>query len=74
MFTGIRSLRGVVSLAAFVAVVSLASDVPAQAPTYQLQLSPEDTSLNIDTASYSARPVLTDPGFPGDLPIWVDRD
>ena len=59
MFTGIRSLRGVVSLAAVVAVVSLASDVPAQAPTYQLQLSPEDTSLNIDTASYSARPLLT---------------
>jgi len=59
MFTGIRSLRGVVSLAAVVAVVSLASDVPAQAPTYLLQLSPEDTSLNIDTASHSARPLLT---------------
>jgi hypothetical protein len=61
MYTSIRSLRGFVSLAAIVAVVSLANDAPgvAQAPTSQLQVTPQDTSLNLNATNYSAQPLLT---------------
>src|SRR6202163_2320455 len=59
MFLGIRSLSGFVSLAAAVAVVSFTSDTAAQSPTYQLQLSPQDTSLNINATNYSAQTLLT---------------
>src|ERR1700681_1894484 len=59
MFLGIRSLRGFVSLAAAVAFVSFASDVAAQSPTYQLQLSPQDTSLNLNATNYSAQTLWT---------------
>src|SRR6478609_7276195 len=59
MVAGIRSLRGFVSLAAAVAFVSLTSHVIGQTQTFQLQLSPEDTSLNINSANYSAQPLLT---------------
>jgi hypothetical protein len=48
-----------VSLAALVALASLAGETAAQPPTYQLQLSPQDTSLNIDATNYSAQPLLT---------------
>jgi hypothetical protein len=58
MFAGIRSLRGRVSLGAFVALVSLAHNAAAQSGTYVLQLAPQDTSLNIDTVNYSAQPQL----------------
>jgi hypothetical protein len=57
MFASTRSLRGFVSLAAV--LVSLAGNAGAQTPTYQLQLSPQDTSLNVDAANYSAQPLLT---------------
>jgi hypothetical protein len=57
MFLSINSLR--VSLAATVALLSIASDAAAQSQTYQLQLSPQDTSLNINAVNYSAQPLLT---------------
>ena len=59
MFTGIRSLRGVVSLAIAVTFVALTNHAAGQAQTFQLQLSPQDTSLNINASNYSAQPLLT---------------
>jgi hypothetical protein len=58
MFTGIRWLRALVSRSC-VAVVSFASDAAPQSPTYQLKLSPQDTSLNLDATNYSAQSLLT---------------
>jgi hypothetical protein len=59
MFLHLRSPRYLVPLAATIALVSLAGDAAAQLPTYQLQLAPQDTSLNINATNYSAQTMLT---------------
>ena len=59
MFAGTRSLRSLLALAVTVALVSRTGTATAQAPTFQLQLSPQDTSINIDAISHSAQTLLT---------------